>query len=152
MYIICRISTSLSLSHILVVAISVVSAPCRCLHTTVMAAERREDVELRFSLLVTEPQDNQPQQRLTRLRLSAVDRCGRCRRTGMKVWNHLKCPANEMPVTFIDVGIRLQVQHLLDEGVLGRRRRAKPSAAPARWENIRLVAEAQRQSQRRSVG
>ena len=40
-------------------------------------------------------------------------------RHGMEVSNHLKGLANEMPVTFIYVGVRLREQRFFDEGILG---------------------------------
>lgn len=40
-------------------------------------------------------------------------------RTGMEVSNHLKCLANEMPATFIYVGVRLREKRFFDEGHLG---------------------------------
>jgi len=43
-------------------------------------------------------------------------------RNGMEVSNHLKGRANEMPVTFIYVGVRLQEKRFFDEGMLARRR------------------------------
>lgn len=41
------------------------------------------------------------------------------RRNGMEVSNHLKGLANEMPVTFIYVGVRLREKRFFDEGILG---------------------------------
>jgi len=40
-------------------------------------------------------------------------------RNGMEVSNHLKGLANEMPVTFIYVGVRLREKRFFDEGILG---------------------------------
>jgi AAA domain len=40
-------------------------------------------------------------------------------RHGMEVSNHLKGLANEMPVTFIYVGVRLREKRFFDEGILG---------------------------------
>lgn len=40
-------------------------------------------------------------------------------RNGMEVSNHLKGLANEMPVTFIYVGVRLRERRFFDEGILG---------------------------------
>ena len=40
-------------------------------------------------------------------------------RNGQEVSNHLKGLANEMPVTFIYVGVRLREKRFFDEGVLG---------------------------------
>lgn len=42
-------------------------------------------------------------------------------RDGMQVSNHLKSLANEMPVTFIYVGVGLRQRRFFDEGMLGER-------------------------------
>ena len=51
-------------------------------------------------------------------------------RHGQEVSNHLKGLANEMPVTFIYVGVRLREKRFFDEGDPRLRRRLRPNLPP----------------------
>ena len=51
-------------------------------------------------------------------------------RNGQEVSNHLKGLANEMPVTFIYVGVRLREKRFFDEGHPRLRRRLRPDLPP----------------------